>query len=67
MFISNNINSLREWFSFQVALEGLRISIPPGVSPRMAKLIKIAMNEEPGKRPRFDMLIPILEKMKAAS
>jgi len=30
----------------------------------MAKLIKICMNEDPGKRPTFDMIIPILEKMK---
>ena len=30
----------------------------------MAKLIKICMNEDPGKRPTFDVIIPILEKMK---
>ena len=51
----------------KVALEGLRIKIPPGISPHMSKLIKICMNEDPGKRPRFDMIIPILDKMKAAA
>ena len=51
----------------QVALEGLRVTIPPGTSAHLARLIKICMNEDPGKRPKFDMVIPILEKMKAAS
>lgn len=48
----------------QIALEGLRVSIPPGSSPHMAKLIRICMNEDPGKRPNFEMITPILEKMK---
>ncbi|KDR11771.1 integrin-linked protein kinase [Zootermopsis nevadensis] len=48
----------------KVALEGLRITIPPGISPHLAKLIRICMNEDPGKRPTFDMVIPILDKMK---
>jgi len=48
----------------KIATEGLRLSISPGISPHMAKLIKICMNEDPGKRPTFDVLIPILEKMK---
>ncbi|XP_076367402.1 scaffold protein ILK-like [Tachypleus tridentatus] len=48
----------------KVALEGLRISIPPGISQHMARLIRICMNEDPGKRPTFDMVLPILEKMK---
>ncbi|XP_013134563.1 PREDICTED: integrin-linked protein kinase [Papilio polytes] len=48
----------------KIALEGLRVSIPPGVSPHIAKLINICMNEDPGKRPSFDMVLPILEKMK---
>ncbi|PVD35072.1 hypothetical protein C0Q70_06353 [Pomacea canaliculata] len=51
----------------KVALEGLRVSIPPGISSHISRLIKICMNEEPGKRPRFDMIIPILEKMKQSS
>jgi len=49
----------------QVALEGLRIKIPPGISHHMSRMIKICMNEDPAKRPRFDMIIPILEKMKS--
>ncbi|XP_066991878.1 integrin-linked protein kinase isoform X1 [Anabrus simplex] len=48
----------------KIALEGLRISIPPGISPHLAKLIRICMNEDPGKRPTFDMVLPILDKMK---
>ncbi|XP_052794111.1 integrin-linked protein kinase-like isoform X1 [Mya arenaria] len=51
----------------KVALEGLRITIPPGISTHILRLLKICMNEDPGKRPRFDMIIPILEKMKHAS
>ncbi|XP_012941290.1 integrin-linked protein kinase [Aplysia californica] len=51
----------------KVALEDLRISIPPGISSHMSRLIKICMNAEPGKRPGFDMVIPILEKMKMSS
>ncbi|UYV82927.1 hypothetical protein LAZ67_22001411 [Cordylochernes scorpioides] len=48
----------------KIALEGLRVTIPPGISQHMARLIRICMNEDPGKRPSFDMLLPILEKMK---
>jgi integrin-linked kinase len=47
-----------------VALEGLRVSIPLDISPHLTKLIKICMNEDPGKRPTFDMVLPILDKMK---
>lgn len=47
----------------KVALEDLRISIPPGISNHMARLTRICMNEEPGKRPSFDQIIPILTKM----
>ena len=50
---------------WQIALEGLRIKIPPGISHHMSRMIKICMNEDPAKRPRFDMIIPILEKMKS--
>lgn len=50
-----------------MALEGLRVTIPPGTSVHMARLIKICMNEEPGKRPKFDMVLPILDKMKTAA
>ena len=47
----------------QVSLEGLRPTIPPGISPHICKLMKICMNEDPAKRPKFDMIVPILEKM----
>lgn len=50
-------------FASQVALEGLRPTIPPGISPHICKLMKICMNEDPAKRPKFDMIVPILEKM----
>ena len=52
-------------FVQQVALENLRISVPTGISAHMSRLIKICMNEDASKRPRFDNIIPILEKMKA--
>lgn len=48
----------------RIATEGLRVQIPPGTSPYLTKLINICMNEDPGKRPTFDMIIPILDKMK---
>lgn len=47
----------------RIATEGLRVEIPPGSSTHLSKLITICKNEEAGKRPRFDMVIPILEKM----
>jgi len=48
----------------KIATEGLRLEMDPvGVSPHMAKLIGICMNEDPGKRPSFEQVIPILEKM----
>lgn len=50
-------------FYLQVSLEGLRPTIPPGISPHICKLMKICMNEDPAKRPKFDMIVPILEKM----
>ena len=52
------------FFVFQIATEGLRIEISPGISQHMAKLIRICMNEDPGKRPSFDQVITVLEKMK---
>ncbi|XP_021339131.1 integrin-linked protein kinase-like isoform X1 [Mizuhopecten yessoensis] len=48
----------------KIAMEGLRINIPPGIASHLSRLIKICMNEEPGKRPKFDMIIPILEKLR---
>lgn len=49
--------------NLQVALEGLRPTIPPDISPHVCKLMKICMNEDPANRPKFDMIVPILEKM----
>jgi len=45
-------------------MESLRLELPVGMSSQMQKLIRICMNEEPIKRPKFDMIIPILEKLK---
>ncbi|XP_071951690.1 scaffold protein ILK-like [Antedon mediterranea] len=50
----------------KIVCEGLRITPPTGASAHMSKLIRICMNEDPGKRPRFDMILPILEKMRTA-
>lgn len=47
-----------------IATEGLRVTVPPGTSPHLTRLITICMNEDAGKRPKFDMLVPILDKMK---
>lgn len=47
----------------RIALEGLRISIKPGIPPHLTKLIRICMNEDPGRRPTFDQIIPILDRM----
>lgn len=47
----------------KIALEGLRVDIKPDISNHISKLIRICMNEDPGKRPKFDMVVPILDKM----
>lgn len=47
----------------KVSLEDMRIPIASVSSPHIARLIRICMNEEPGKRPSFDQVIPILDKM----
>ena len=47
----------------KVALEDLRVSIPATVTNHISRLTRICMNEEPGKRPTFDQIIPILTKM----
>ena len=51
-------------FPFQIATEGLRLDISPGISNHMAKFIRICMNEDPGKRPSFEQVLPILDKMR---
>jgi len=48
----------------KIATEGLRLDISPGISQHMAKFIRICMNEDPGKRPSFEQVQPILDKMK---
>ena len=57
----NDMNPME--IGMKIALEDLRINIPPGMNPHISRLIKICMNEEPGKRPTFDQIIPILDKM----
>ncbi|PAA65786.1 hypothetical protein BOX15_Mlig002801g1, partial [Macrostomum lignano] len=48
----------------KIAVEGLRISCTaPGFSRHTSKLIQLATNEEAGRRPRFDMVVPILQKI----
>ena len=47
----------------KIALEGLRVQIPPGISRNLFRLVNICLNEDPGRRPNFDQVIPILEKM----
>ena len=74
---SRGYNQFKWWINLQVpfselspmeagmkiALEGLRITIPPGISRNMVRMINICLNEDPGRRPNFDQIIPILEKM----
>ncbi|GMR42810.1 hypothetical protein PMAYCL1PPCAC_13005 [Pristionchus mayeri] len=47
----------------KIALEGLRVPIPPGIAQSMGRLLNICLNEDAGRRPNFDQIIPILEKM----
>jgi integrin-linked kinase len=47
----------------KIALEELRLTVPPGISTHIVRLIKICMNEDADKRPTFDQIIPILEKI----
>ncbi len=49
---------------FKILNGGLRIQLPADMSPQMQKLIRICMNEDATKRPKFDMILPILEKLK---
>lgn len=48
----------------KIARGDLRLHLAEGMSSQMHKLIKICMNEDPLKRPKFEMIIPILEKLK---
>ena len=57
-------NKIKFYFNLQIATEGMRIEISPGISNHMAKFIRICMNEDPGKRPSFEQVQPILDKMR---
>jgi len=48
----------------KILRENMRLELPAGMTAQMQKLIRICMNEEPMKRPKFDMILPILEKLK---
>ena len=48
----------------KIALENLRVQCGPGMSRHMTRVINLALNKEPGQRPKFDRILPILEKMK---
>lgn len=62
----SSFHPLTCWYflSVQIATEGLRVDILPGISSHMAKFIRICMNEDPGKRPSFEQVLPILDKMR---
>ncbi|CAF0995177.1 unnamed protein product [Brachionus calyciflorus] len=47
-----------------ISRDGLRLELPVNMSVHIQKLIKICMNEESAKRPKFEMILPILEKLK---
>ena len=47
-----------------IARDNLRIQLPNDMSSHWQKLIRICMNEEPSKRPKFEAVIPILEKLR---
>ncbi|KAM7537931.1 hypothetical protein Aperf_G00000079042 [Anoplocephala perfoliata] len=48
----------------QVATESLRLPRLANMDVRIVRLLDLCMNEDPGKRPRFDMLLPLLDKMR---
>ncbi|KAL5971439.1 hypothetical protein TSMEX_000771 [Taenia solium] len=48
----------------QVATESLRLPRLASMDVRMVRLLDLCMNEDPGKRPRFDMLLPLLDRMR---
>lgn len=48
----------------KVINENMRLELPADMSSQIQKLIRICMNEDPLKRPKFEMILPILEKIK---
>ena len=47
----------------QIATEGCRPALQPGMPSQLSKLISLCWNADPTKRPRFDQIMPILQKM----
>ena len=47
----------------KIAMEHLRVLVPTGISPHMAKMISICMKDDPSKRPKFDQIVTIIERM----
>lgn len=51
----------------KIASEGLRLPEPPGMTRHLFRMMLLCMNEDPAKRPRFDQLVPILNKIRVAA
>jgi len=47
----------------KIATEGCRPPMQPGMPSPLSKLISLCWNADPTKRPRFDQIVPILQKM----
>jgi len=47
----------------KIATEGCRPPLQPGMPSQLSKLISLCWNADPTKRPRFDQIMPILQKM----
>ncbi|XP_057313315.1 integrin-linked protein kinase-like [Hydractinia symbiolongicarpus] len=47
----------------KIATEGCRPPMQPGMPQQLNKLITLCWNADPTKRPRFDQIVPILQKM----
>ena len=50
--------------NFKITIESMRLKLPSSMPVHLQKLIKICINEDPQKRPKFEMILPILEKLK---
>ncbi|XP_047126921.1 integrin-linked protein kinase [Hydra vulgaris] len=47
----------------KIATEGCRPPMTPGMPNQLSKLISLCWNADPTKRPRFDQIVPIIQKM----